>query len=304
VFYGLFQQHEQMDRVATSMIVKGLVSLLVVMMAVLITGSIVAAAIGLASVWALLLVSYDAPGGTTLLEAYDNTGQHTTLSTPPFINIVQPRWHAPTLMKLTKRTLPLGLAGFLVSLNPNIPRYFVERLFGERELGIFAAMAYILVVGNTVVSALAQAANPRLATYYAAGHMTLFRTLLFKLVGVGVTLGCIGTIVSWFAGREILVLVYGIEYGAYASVFVWLMVAAGIGYVASFLTYAMLAARVVLMQLSLFVVVTCITLVCCLYLLPVYGLLGGAWALMIGFSTQAGGAFVILQRAEHTIPSS
>jgi O-antigen/teichoic acid export membrane protein len=41
--------------------------------------------------------------------------------------------------------LPLGVVAALVLLNTNIPRYFIERYLGEWELGIFAALAYIMV---------------------------------------------------------------------------------------------------------------------------------------------------------------
>src|SRR5207302_1077340 len=37
--------------------------------------------------------------------------------------------------------LPLGIVLLLVSLNFNIPRYFLQASRGERELGIFAALA-------------------------------------------------------------------------------------------------------------------------------------------------------------------
>jgi O-antigen/teichoic acid export membrane protein len=143
-------------------------------------------------------------------------------------NQLLPRWHLKTLGKLIWLALPLGFVMMLISLNTNIPRYFIERYLGERQLGIFAAMSYLMVVGQMVVSALAESASPRLAKYYAAGNSTAFRTLLFKLVGVGAALGGAGVLVAVVAGREILTLLYRPEYGQQADVFVWLMVAAAI----------------------------------------------------------------------------
>src|SRR4028118_90938 len=104
-----------------------------------------------------------------------------------------------------------------------------------------------------VVSALAESASPRLAKYYAAGNSTAFRTLMLKLVGVGFMLGAGGVFVAVVAGREIQTLLYKPEYAERADLFAWLMVAAGMGYVSSFLGYGMTAARYFRGQMPLFV---------------------------------------------------
>jgi hypothetical protein len=50
--------------------------------------------------------------------------------------------------------------------------------------------------------------------------------------------------------------------------------------------YGMTAARLFHIQVPVFVLVSLSTLIWCLFLVPAYGLLGGAWALMIGASVQ------------------
>jgi hypothetical protein len=55
-----------------------------------------------------------------------------------------------------------------------------------------------------------------------------------------------------------LTLIYQPEY-ARQDVFIWLMVAAGIGYVGSFLGYGMTAVRYFRVQLPLFAMVACVT---------------------------------------------
>lgn len=174
----------------------------------------------------------------------------------------------------------------LISLNTNIPRYFIERYLGERELGIFAAMSYLMVVGSMVVSALAESASPRLAKYYAAGNSTAFRTLLLKLVGVGLMLGAGGVLVAIVAGKPILTLLYKPEYAERADLFAWLMVAAGMGYVSSFLGYGMTAARYFRVQMPLFVLVTGSCAIACFWLIPTQGVRGAAIALIVGAIVQ------------------
>jgi len=179
-------------------------------------------------------------------------------------------------------------------LNSNIPRYFLERYEGERGLGIFAAMSYLMVAGTTVVSALGQSASPRLAKYYAAGNASAFRNLLLKLVGIGAFLGVAAVLVVAIAGKPILTLLYQPEYAEQADVFVWITLAAGIGYVASFLGYGMTAARYFKVQAPLFAVVTGVTALASFWLVPRYGLQGAAFALLCSAVVQLFGALAIV----------
>jgi len=314
VFYGLIQQHERMDRIAIALMIKGPLSLLFLGIGVLFTKTVLGGAVGLAIAWAIVLFACDIRNGALILKSsqkaerdnfvetgfiasevgeHSDSTENSTPLTPPWQegekiqNQLLPRWHLKTLRKLIWLALPLGFVMMLVSLNSNIPRYFIERYLGERQLGIFAAMSYLMVVGNMVVSALAESASPRLAKYYAAGNSTAFRTLLFKLVGVGAVLGGAGVLVAVVAGREILTLLYRPEYGQQADLFVWLMVAAGIGYVSSFLGYAITAARYFRIQMPLFAVVTGSSALSCLWLIPTMGVRGAAIALIVGAVVQA-----------------
>jgi len=205
------------------------------------------------------------------------------------------------LSKLLWLALPLGFVMMLISLNTNIPRYFIERYLGERELGIFAAMSYLMVVGSIVVSALAESASPRLAKYYAAGNSTAFCTLLLKLVGVGLMLGAGGVFVAVVAGREILTLLYKPEYAERADLFAWLMVAAGIGYVSSFLGSGMTAARYFLVLMPLFALATGTSAIAGLWLIPTQGVRGAAIALIVGAIVQAVFTFGVIFHALHRL---
>ena len=53
------------------------------------------------------------------------------------------RWRP--LWPLVWLALPLGFVQMLISLNANVPRLLVQAFAGERELGIFAAIALAFV---------------------------------------------------------------------------------------------------------------------------------------------------------------
>jgi O-antigen/teichoic acid export membrane protein len=263
VVYGLLQAHERMDWIALSMMIKGPLSLVALGTTICLTKSIVWGALALAGSWGLLLIAYDIPNGTRLLDQGE-----------PFL----PRWDVPALARLAWLALPLGIVMMMISLNANIPRYFIEHYRGERELGIFAAVACLMVAGNTVVSALGQSASPRLARYYAEGDRRAFCRLLLQLAGLGAGIGAVGLFLALIAGREILNILYKPEYADHADLFAWLMVAAMVSNVASLLGYGMTAARYFRSQLPLSGFCGAVLALACLGLVPRFGLIGAAWA--------------------------
>lgn len=271
VFFGLIQKHERMDRIAVSLMIKGPLSLLLLGLGVYLSGKVFWGVLGLVLAWAVVLFGYDIPSGLLIVKQGSK---------------LQPRWHWKTLMNLLWLSLPLGLVMMLISFNSNIPRYFIERYLGERELGIFAALAYLMVVGSMVVNALGQSASPRLAKYYAKGDRLAFRQLLLKLVGLAAFLGGIGVFLAAVAGKQILTVLYQSEYAQHTNLFVWLMVTAGVNYISSFLGYAMTAARYFRIQIPLFATVASISAIACLWLLPQQGLLGAVMALLLGSISQ------------------
>src|SRR5437867_2722549 len=83
----------------------------------------------------------------------------------------RPRSSSGPIGRLAWLASPLAFVMMLGSLNTSPPRYFVERSLGEAQLGIFTAIAYLIVAGETVVGAMGQSAGPRLARYYAQGNV-------------------------------------------------------------------------------------------------------------------------------------
>ena len=296
VFFGLLQHHERMDRIAKSMMIKGPLSLLALGTGVYLTKSTLWGTIGLAITWALILVLYDIKSGVLILRASTKTMNLSTGESTKHPSL-SPRWEKAKLVRLALLALPLGFVMLLISLNANIPRYFIEHYLGERQLGIFAAISYLMVAGTTIVSALGQSASPRLAKYYASGNHTAFRDLLVKLVAIAMLLGLAGLLVVIFAGRELLTLLYRPEYAKHVDIFLWAMVAAGISYITSFLGYGMTAARYFKVQMPLFTVVILVLIIACFWLIPAYGLLGAAMALTIAAIAQMLGSLVILAYA-------
>lgn len=279
VFYGLFQQNERFDRLATSLISRGCLAVLLLVLGLYSTRSALVAVAGFAAAWALVLVLYDLPSGARVL------------GVPHRFDAFKPIWEWQRLFWLACRALPLGLTMMLLSLHTNIPRYFIQHYHGERALGFFAAIAYLMVAGLTVVNALAQSASPRLAAYYARGDNARFTRLLLKLLGIGVLFGLAGIFLAVTMGPQILTLLYRSEYSAFANALVWLAVGAGFSYIGSFLGYGATAAQYYRIQPFILIAAIFSSATSCFLLVPTYGVLGAAWSISLSSVVQTVGYF-------------
>ncbi len=297
IVFGLLQQHERMDRVAQSLIIKGILSLIALGSVVYFTGSLFLGVLGLAVAWLAVIVLFDLRSLALILGDSVPSGARLAARIP------RPRWHWQTLLALTRLALPMGLVMMLISLATSIPRFFVGRYLGEHTLGIFAALTYLQVAGMTVVSALGQSALPRLSQHYAAGNRAAFRGLLLRMAVIGLVLGGGGVLVALVAGRLLLELIYQPEYAAYADFFVWVMVAAGITYLSWLLGEGMKAARYLRVQVVLFGVQVIVLTILCIWLIPAYGLVGVAIMMVVAALIHLIGTLLILARATAALPA-
>lgn len=270
VLYGVLQSHEDMETIARSMVLRGLLALGAFLVAVNRTGRVVIGVAAIAAAWAAGLLLYDWPV-TAHLRRVERT-QRTAASTA----------HSPAngIAALVRLSLPLGITMLLISLNTNIPRYFIESAQGKAALGVYAALSSPTVAGLLIVTALGQSAMPRLARLSAGNDHHAFRQLMLKLCCLGLGIAAAGIAVAALGGVILLRVLFTPEYAAYARVFVWLNVAAGVGYIASFLGYGLTALQRFDVQVPLCLVVVAVTTVGSWILIPSRGLLGATFALL------------------------
>ena len=276
VLYGRMQARERMDVIARSTLLKGPLSLLALFLGFL-WGGLPGAAGLLAASWLLLLLTYDLPNARRLSTAQDlMTGG------------------VPVMWRLFKTAVPLGVVMGLVSLSVNIPRYQIEATLDTSALGIFSALAYLMVALGVVVNAVGQAASPRLARHVAEGELPAFWSLLGRMQLGGLVLGLLGIVGAALFGRPVLQLLYGPAYAQDIPLFVWLMVAAAVSYLAALLGFGMTAARRFREQVPLFALMVGLLWLLSRWLVPQYGLMGAAWATLAASIFQLLGSTLIL----------
>lgn len=288
IFYGQWQQRERMDLIAKSLMLRGVFGLIAVAISFAVFHAIWMAVCFMAVAWAAVFVSFDVPHGIGIAREMQQT--------------IRPRFSVNRMKRLFHISLPLGIVTALISFNSSIPRFMISHFSGQRELGIFSALSYILIGGTMVVNALGQSATPRLAVYAATRKAHQFSALLFRLLLIGLALGAGGVVVALSFGRQIVSLIYGPEYAQSHELFPWLMVAAAFGYLASFGGYGLTAARHFKVQMPLFTVVTLLTLTLCFVMVKISGPVGAAQALAVVGFVQFVASMIILRLRTHLPP--
>jgi len=277
ICYGVMQRRERMDQVALSTAARGLLSAAGVALALVLTGSLLAAVCAQMVARLAVLAAYDGPRGA-VGESLARTGLAVQAT-------------------IARTALPLGAVMMLVSLSGNLPRYAIARRLGTLELAVFAAVTSFQTVGSTVINALGQAATPRLARYFSSGESRRFLRLTAQLAGVAVLLGAAGVLTAWLVGRWALAVLYRAEYAAYSGLLISAMAAAVLAYAAGALGYAITGARAFAAQAPLFALVAAASGLASWLLVPRMGLQGAILALAIAWTVQIAGELAILRGA-------
>ena len=263
ILHGIAQSHERFDLIARSMSARGLLGLLAMAAGIALTGEVVCGVLALALAWALVLALYDWP----MTAAWRRAERRR-------------RSRRAAWLGLAWSVLPLGMAALLISLNGNLPRYVIADWFGEAELGMFAAMAYIVVPGSMLINVLGQVAIPRLARAASGHDRRGYLDLMARMLLAGLLLGLGGLVIASLLHREIVWLLYGDQFTARSSLLVWVMLAGLMTYLASCLGFGLTALRLFRIAPLIYGFACAANLALCWLLAPVLGLLGVvlAWA--------------------------
>jgi O-antigen/teichoic acid export membrane protein len=189
----------------------------------------------------------------------------------------------------------------MLSLYANVPRFVLSKYAGPSAVGIFAAISYVSMIGGMLVTAVGTAVAPRMSQY-AAAERTAFYGLVAKLAGFAALLGVLGVALSALAGRWLLCALYGSEYGEYADVLVWSMVAAALLFLTSAFGFSATAQGRIAGQPWAVAISTSVLISVAVLLVPRYGLTGAAMATVISSGVSLSCfLFLVFRRTAHDV---
>ena len=282
---GLLQREERLDRVAASLMMRGIAASSLFALAFARFHSLVLAVAGLCLGWLAVFLFYDLPNTRALLERGDG-----------FF-----RCDRQGLRRVLFLSLPLGWVATIASLTVNIPRYVLQHERGFAEQGIFASLAYLVVAINLVVVALTQSVTTRLAFMYATGEHKRFKSVILRLSALGAAITGVGVPLSFLVGRPLLTLVYRPEYGEHVGLLALLVATAGVSTTGTFLFCAASAARAFRVQVPVYLLAMMTAGAGAILLVPRLGMIGAALALLLAAMVVVAGGLVIMRKLLHAI---
>jgi O-antigen/teichoic acid export membrane protein len=284
-FYGLFQQHERMDYVARSQIIRGLVGLLGLALTVSLTGSLPWGLVAMAFAWLLEFLLNDLLSARRIL---------------PGAGKLRPTFRFDRLSTLAAAAFPLGVDAGIKSLTVNIPRYAVQAFEGSTRLGIFASISQLTQLLGILTTALGNAVVPRLAVHIGDSNRKAFTSLMKRLFAIGAALGLASVVGVVLVGEHLLTFIFGPAY-ADVRVFLVLTVAASITTIHWTLGFALQSARRFVAYLVIDLLTAFFVTTGTLVLVPHFGIMGAALGLALGLTAGAGASMVAVLQTRNRL---
>ena len=273
-FNGLMQKSERMDRVAHSIVLKGILSSVVLGATYVMTGSLVAAVFAEAAARFLVLAFYDFPLGQQL--AHEHGTETISLAS---LRTVEPA----RLTKLTFRSLPLAFKVMLVSLDTHVTRYIVSfpSMGGLGTVGVFGAIASGAGAASMVGKALNQSVSAKLGRLATAGEPRPFVSFVRRLQLLYLVLGVAGVGFTMVAGGPLLALIRP-DLLAYQTVLTLVVVSVALDLQNGIVDMSLVAARRIAPLAPAVGLSVATSALGCWLLIPSFGLSGAAMAMIAG----------------------
>ncbi len=198
--YGAFQQAGRIDKVATSLLLRGWLTVLGLVTLLALGAATPVALLAQLGVWGLLALGFDYPRACRI-----SAGR-----------LVPPRWRRDRLRRLLRDTAPIGGGHFMNALLVSLPRLAVDRLLGLEALGLFSVVGYLQQAATLLVNAASQALVNHVARLRQGGSERRLRRVLLRLLGAALAVSGVGLLVVALFGEALLGLLFGPEFRAAA----------------------------------------------------------------------------------------
>lgn len=291
VFYGQFQQRERMDLIARSMILRSIISLCVFGTVIYFTSSLTAGIYGQLIAWVVVLILFDVPSISQFLPS-------------TWSGVLRSRMTASHLWQLAILATPAGLRTMLLSFESNIPYYVLRYFSDERSIGVFAAMAYSLVIVQTFARSLNQPAVPRFSILFSRRDQAAFAKLLWQLCGMGLIIGLMGLAATLVIGKLFLTMAYGTEFADDSSILVILMSACAVRMITLPVAAAMAGTSQFVWLFRIQSLAVAVMGIAAVILVPSLGLRGAAYSVLLVSIVMLGAHYLAARVFFHHSPGS
>lgn len=259
---GALQRKQRSGRQAVSLVLRAVLLISAFLLVLGSDGNIPVAALLTAGLWFLAFRFVDWPAVMSELS-------------------VKIRGNGGCVRRLLTECWPLGVSMALVSLINYMPTYVLQASVGLADVGRFAVVNYLGMIGTLVGTAAIQATSGKLSKSYRENRRSYFRQfgiIITALLAAGLLL----VAVIQKIGEQLLLTLYGSQYAGLGNVLSITAVGVVVTIVIAMFGLSLTICRAYRAMLFMNVVTVGIVLMLCLWLIPGRGLVGAAEALLYG----------------------
>ncbi len=201
--------------------------------------------------------------------------------------------------KLIVMGLPLGIAVMLVSLQTNIPRYFLEHYMSVELVGVYTIFYYFLVIGGIVINSVCQYLSPYFSEFYRDSNVYELKRMISHAMLIALALGVIGLVTALPFHGFIIKIIYGNDYVKYSYLLPYMMFAGIFTYLSVVNGYLLTSLKLLNIQLPIFAILVLLIILYSYFLIPLYGLLGAAYTTILSAVSQFVISSIVVYKRVH-----
>lgn len=267
IIYGALEKQGRFRIVSASALQRGVLLVLVVAVLLWRDASLNAALLATGLAWFLVLLLHDMPA---LSRGHD-------------VEWLNANWRR--MARLARDCLPTGLVMLMISVNVNLPVYFVSHALGIEQVGYYSSIASFVSIGGLGAAAASQAMAARMARAFHDDRESFWRQIR-RLMWISVAVVLCAVLLALVWGGPVLALLYGPDYADKGNVLVWVALATGLSVPVAFLGLALTIARRFGHELVLTMASIVVVSASAAWLVPAAGISGAAISLVLGFATR------------------
>lgn len=277
IIYGWYNALDKTELITRSLTIKAIISVIIISCILLLSKSLLYGIIGLfvAYLYVMLVIDFKA------------------------INVQKQWlvWYPQAAKQIIMYALPLGFTVMLVSLQTNLPRYFIEKYDSIESVGVFTVFSYFIVIGGIAINSVCQYLSPQYAqSWHETSKKQFFKLFIISCFIAGF-FGLISFITTYFWGGDLLSLIYGNKFNHEIDTLNVVILSGIFTYLSIVNGYTMTSLKIIKVQVPMFLLLLAITFISCFLLIPKYHLIGAAWVGLIGsFSQFLIGLLILLNK--------
>ncbi|MEK4555307.1 lipopolysaccharide biosynthesis protein [Jeotgalicoccus sp. FSL K6-3177] len=177
------------------------------------------------------------------------------------------------------KTTPLAISALLISLTPQIPRYFIGIFDSVEMVGIFSSLAYLIVVGTLFINSINSSFYNEYSKLIAEGKYNIFIKQLMKNAGIYLVLWLLMCTAIIIFNENLLVTIFNEEFSYFYTEFLIIALSSIFLFISTLFINFTLFTKKYLYQLYIYIIVNVFSIIISYILIDMYGITGAAFSL-------------------------